>query len=507
MLAFNVTAIPGLATNMTAEAAVTAPSVKEGKKTLYVGYNSYKIEFKSLVKSAIVSYKSSDIKIATVSKSGSVKPIKKGTATINVTVKQSSKTYNLKIIITVKTPAVTITQSTDLLNKGETYLYKAVVTGMTDKVAWSVSDTDVATISSNGALAAVKSGTVTVYAKAGGKTAKCKVTIAIKVLTAKEIYAKCGPATVEIVASDEHGESLGSGFFVEKGKVVTNYHVIKGASKIIVKTYNNKEYEITNILGYDETLDLAVLQLDIENVSLEISQESGAVGEDIYTLGSPFGLTGTMTDGMISTASRVIDEVDFIQINAAISPGNSGGPLVNIYGEVIGVNTMYYIDGQNLNFAINIKELKKVKTDQPISVADYFVFYEKKLEEEFKANILVEDPTISQYIDTCQYVAAGRGVQGTATSSESGDVYWFRVTEPGWFFGIVESENLTDLENTYFELYDYDANYLTVCREKPEELYQYIDWYLTPGDYLIYVYVPTNYYGADVNYFFALLYE
>ena len=378
---------------------------------------------------------------------------------------------------------------------------------MADKVVWSVSDTDIATISTNGTLTAVKSGTVTIYAKAGGKTARCNVIIGLKELTAKEVYAKCGPATVEIVALDEYGESLGSGFFIEPGKVVTNYHVIKGAKKIIVKTYDNKKYEITNILGYDEALDLAVLQLDVKNVCLEISKEGAAVGEDIYTLGSPFGLTGTMTDGMISTASRVIDEVDYIQINAAISPGNSGGPLVNAYGEVIGINTMYYIDAQNLNFAVNINELKKVNTDQAISVSDYFTQYEKQANDKFWANVIVEDPLASQNIETCQYAWSGIGIVGTASASESGDMYRFQVEEAGKLYGILKSLSLNDMTNTYFELWYYYGGKIEVAKEKPEELYQEIDYYLTPGDYVILIYAPYEYTGVDINYAFALLYE
>jgi len=331
----------------------------------------------------------------------------------------------------------------------------------------------------------------------------------LKELTAKEVYAKCGPATVEIVASDEYGESLGSGFFIETGKVVTNYHVIKGANKIKVKTYDNKEYEITNILGYDEALDIAVLQLDVKNICLEISKEGAAVGEDIYTLGSPFGLTGTMTDGMISTASRVIDEVDYIQINAAISPGNSGGPLVNAYGEVIGINTMYYIDAQNLNFAINVNELKKVKTDQLISVADYYTQYGKQLLDEIWANALVEDPKVSQDMITCQKVLSGSVAIGTAAASESGDFYWFEVKEAGQFYGILKSQSLNDMLNTYFALMHYNGNnILTVASENSEELYQEIDnQYLIPGDYLIFIYVPGEYTGIDVDYTFLILYN
>jgi hypothetical protein len=598
MLCFSVTTISGVATSVVVEAAVKAPSLKESKKTLYVGYNTYKIELNNLVKAAEVTYKSSSTKIATVSSSGTIKPVKAGSATITATVKQNSKTYDLKMTVTVKKPYIDLTQVTDYLNIGETYLFKAKVFGMKDKVVWSISDTEIANINAGGKITAMKSGSVTIQAKAGSVAVGFQLTIGsgrigtfseniscyeeytvwinlsdnfdgehltgnieepyifdyewgdwdgdripltiiplttgtapititssettdklviqvtvvekpvdVEELSSKEIYAKCGPSTVEIVASDEFGEALGSGFFIGEGKIVTNYHVIEGANHIIVRTYDKKEYVLKTILGYDEALDLAVLELEEEYNSLTISQEAVTVGEDIYTLGSPLGLTQTMSKGMVSSASRVFENVDYIQIDAAISPGNSGGPLVNAYGEVIGINTMYYVDGQNLNFAINIKELQKIYTNKPLSVTEYYDKYNIEWEEWFNANMIYEDPTLSQYISTSQYVPAGLGAKGTVTKDENGDIYWFRVTEPGWFYGILESENLQDLKYTYFELYDINGEEcIQLAYEEPEELYQYIKYYLNPGDYLIFVSLPYDYIGDDIPYLFYLIY-
>jgi uncharacterized protein YjdB len=166
-----------VATGVVVEAAVKAPSLKESKKTLYVGYNTYKMEFNNLVKAAVVAYKSSSTKIATVSSSGTIKPIKAGSATITATVKQNSKTYDLKMTVTVKKPYIELTQVSDYLNIGETYLFKAKVFGMKDKVIWSVSDTEIANINSGGKITAVKSGTVTVQAKAGSAAVEFQLTI------------------------------------------------------------------------------------------------------------------------------------------------------------------------------------------------------------------------------------------------------------------------------------------------------------------------------------------
>ncbi len=95
-------------------------------------------------------------------------------------------------------------------------------------------------------------------------------------------------------------------------------------------------------------------------------------GETVYAVGSSKGLTGTLSDGLVSTASRIVDDVDCIQITAAISSGNSGGPLINIYGEVIGSNTMSLASGQNLNFAVNITELQAVETTNAMTMAEFY---------------------------------------------------------------------------------------------------------------------------------------
>lgn len=194
-----------------------------------------------------------------------------------------------------------------------------------------------------------------------------------KELTAEQVYEKCSKATVEIVAEiagDKY--NLGSGFFIDSGEVVTNFHVVAGADRIQVTTSDKKTYEVEQVLGYDEKIDLAILKVNSQNESLKESKEGIKTGETIYILGSPLGLTGTFADGMVSSPSRKIEDVDYIQVTAPMSPGNSGGPLLNKYGEVMGVNTWQYADGQNLNFSINISEIDNIKTDKPLSLADFY---------------------------------------------------------------------------------------------------------------------------------------
>ncbi|QED23527.1 Do family serine endopeptidase [Candidatus Deianiraea vastatrix] len=139
--------------------------------------------------------------------------------------------------------------------------------------------------------------------------------------------------------------ALGSGFFIDKdGHIVTNYHVIKDATAITIKTHDGKEYK-AKIIGSDEKSDLAVLKAETPGVKnfakFGVSNEA-RIGDKVLAIGNPFGLGGTVTTGIVSAKSRSIGQSaydDFIQTDAPINQGNSGGPMFNLCGEVIGINT------------------------------------------------------------------------------------------------------------------------------------------------------------------------
>lgn len=183
-------------------------------------------------------------------------------------------------------------------------------------------------------------------------------------LSSSEIYKKTSPAiaVVEVMLADGN-EAQGSGFFIDnEGTLVTNYHVIDEAVNGHVALSDGEAHVILGVKDWNETLDLAVLEVDCrDNPYLEVSTRKVQTGESIYTLGAPLGLEYTFSNGMISNSSRIIDGVQCIQITAPISPGNSGGPLINAEGKVIGVNTFVYEEGQNLNFAVDIRELDKLE--------------------------------------------------------------------------------------------------------------------------------------------------
>ena len=168
-------------------------------------------------------------------------------------------------------------------------------------------------------------------------------------------------------------EGQGSGFIIDKdGHIMTNYHVIADARTVKVTLHNGKEHPAT-VIGTDRAHDLAVIQIKASNLTPMVLGDSRhlQVGQKVYAIGNPFGLSGTLTSGIVSSIRSVqepdglkIDEA--IQTDAAINPGNSGGPLLNWHGEVIGINTMIASNvGQSagIGFAIPINTAKAVLND------------------------------------------------------------------------------------------------------------------------------------------------
>ncbi len=196
------------------------------------------------------------------------------------------------------------------------------------------------------------------------------------------VYQKNIPAVVNITSKAVtfdffYGlvpqEGQGSGFVIDKeGHILTNYHVIADARQVSATLHNRKTYRAT-VVGTDPAHDLAVIQINAPNLTPAVLGDSKGlrVGQKVYAIGNPFGLSGTMTRGIVSSIRSVeepdgrrIDEA--IQTDAAINPGNSGGPLLNWHGEVIGINTMIASNvGQSagIGFAIPINTAKAVLND------------------------------------------------------------------------------------------------------------------------------------------------
>jgi S1-C subfamily serine protease len=163
-------------------------------------------------------------------------------------------------------------------------------------------------------------------------------------------------STVSITMQDINHQTLalGSGVIIGKGKVITNLHVIANAKYGFINvTSDHQNYYIDGYTAIDKINDLALLAIrDLNNSdSLLISESMPTIGDEIYAAGNPKGLVGTFSDGIVS-AIRKFDGKSLIQITAPISPGSSGGPIVNTQAELIGIAVGGITDGQNLNFAI-----------------------------------------------------------------------------------------------------------------------------------------------------------
>lgn len=149
------------------------------------------------------------------------------------------------------------------------------------------------------------------------------------------------------------GDSLGSGFAIRENWIITNAHVIGDANRVFVSTYGGDRYKAT-VLFCEEELDLAVLVTpDATFTPLSIASiDASKIGDDVYTVGAPKSMTYTLTKGVISAKQRILGSHEYIQIDAAINSGNSGGPLLNDAGEVLGVNTLKMSDSEGIGLAI-----------------------------------------------------------------------------------------------------------------------------------------------------------
>lgn len=193
--------------------------------------------------------------------------------------------------------------------------------------------------------------------------------------TAQEIAKKAFNSTVLLVMEDANGQplSLGSGFFVRDGEIASNLHVVEGAARGYAKLIGQTtKYDIEGITGVDPNYDLVVLKISGgSSRSLALGDSDAVqVGESIYAVGNPQGLEGTFSQGIVSSIREVGTDKLF-QMTAPISPGSSGGPVLNAKGDVIGVSVATFKGGQNLNFAIPAKYLKsllaKTGTAKPLA--------------------------------------------------------------------------------------------------------------------------------------------
>jgi S1-C subfamily serine protease len=181
--------------------------------------------------------------------------------------------------------------------------------------------------------------------------------------SARDVARTAFKSVVLLEMNDSNGQplSLGSGFFVSKGIIATNAHVIEGASSGTAKLIGSTHpVQILGVVSVDHHADLALLKVDSTAPPLTLGPPAEpAVGENIYVVGNPLGLEGTFSDGIISGV-RHVDADSVLQMTAPISPGSSGGPVMDGSGAVIGVSVATFQGGQNLNLAVPVSYLAKL---------------------------------------------------------------------------------------------------------------------------------------------------
>ena len=189
------------------------------------------------------------------------------------------------------------------------------------------------------------------------------------VLSAEEIYSLASPATVEIRVETKYGTATGTGFFDSSdGTIVTNFHVVDGATSGTVFLGNGEKYKILKLIGYDRDLDIAIIQINYQPTHVLTKRtDLLQTGETVYAIGSSLGLTDSFSQGIISANQREIDGQIYLQTTTPISHGNSGGPLIDGNGNIVGITTAGLETGQNINLAIPIEKVSQIDRSIPVN--------------------------------------------------------------------------------------------------------------------------------------------
>lgn len=439
-----------------------------------------------------VTWKSSNPKIATVDANGTIIAAKEGNTTITGT--SNNKEYRCKLTVIKKKIQVTTKNITCFYDNE--VMISAFDLQSDEVITADIEDTNIIDCEFGEwygddiplMIKVVGYGSTTVTLTSNYTKQKVVInvnTIDIKkvddskALTAKQIFAKCSASTVQINTD----LAVGSGFFIDNGTIVTNYHVIEGASKIEVQTYDGKIYTVDKILGYDKIIDIAILSIDSKNESLVINKHGVTVGEDVYSIGSSLGLKDTFTNGIVTNSSLQNYGIYYIQNNAPISSGNSGGPLLNAFGEVIGINTMTYKDGQNINLAVEINQIYRVVVSHPLTIAEFYNLTKvNSVEDEI---VLYEESTKSADINETQVLPMNAMMIGGLLSSDEYDLYKIEISSLYDYSIILKTDNIIDKEKISFVLFDADINEVNGWIDGSFDTFRYENYYLPRGTYYI----------------------
>lgn len=181
-----------------------------------------------------------------------------------------------------------------------------------------------------------------------------------------DLVKRIKPSAVAIETFDSKDNTVarGSGFFIAPDRIITNRHVIERSTRVEIHLLDGKKFPVRGVLAVDGEGDLALLQVDVPKalaIPLPIVRAVPQEGESIVVIGNPYGLEGSVSNGIVSAVREISGYGKIIQITASISPGSSGSPVVNMAGQVIGIATLQAAEGQNLNFAVPAERISQLR--------------------------------------------------------------------------------------------------------------------------------------------------
>jgi hypothetical protein len=195
-----------------------------------------------------------------------------------------------------------------------------------------------------------------------------------------ELVRRVKPSVVSVITYNSAGEVAltGSGFFIRPGEVLTNLHVVEGAHHAEIRTFEGKgkTYQVSGLLDVDREGDLAVLSVQMPTERARVVETTAAVpeeGEKIFVIGNPLRLEGSVADGIVSAVREVPSLGRIVQITAPISHGNSGSPVFNMKGQVVGIVTIRVMNGQNINLALGTSRFPAAESEKPMSFPELAV--------------------------------------------------------------------------------------------------------------------------------------
>ena len=241
-------------------------------------------------------------------------------------------------------------------------------------------------------------------------------------LTPTELYKQCSSSVVHIETVAGSGLGGGTGFFIEEDIVATNNHVISGAWSATVKTVDGQVFDVIEVVAASENPDLALLRVNGKGTPVKLNTGNAEIGESVYTIGAPLGIFPTMSSGMISNNSSTDNGTDIYFSNTITLQGNSGGPLFNSKGEVIGVVQGGTFDGAYNNLSIMIKAHHLLEMDRS---NPYELTPPPPDEEKYTKASSLTDAEVGQL------VSFGHYEQDDDPSTTNEDILWIVVEKNG----------------------------------------------------------------------------